>query len=136
MLSIESASFQMSLLNSFPDELNLLMIRETLENLDSYGESIDGLYEAWLSGDYDRILALMSEEDDSADYTEEQLQMLADYNKAMMEDRNRGMAQAALSYLESGDTVFLAVGTAHMLDELGLVQLLTDAGCTVERVDY
>ena len=136
VLSIESASFQMSLLNSFPDELNLLMIRDTLENLDSYGESIDGLYEAWLSGDYDRILALMSEEDDSADYTEEQLQMLADYNKAMLEDRNRGMAQAALSYLESGDTVFLAVGTAHMLDELGLVQLLTDAGCTVERVDY
>ena len=62
--------------------------------------------------------------------------MLADYNKAMLDDRNQGMAQAALSYLQSGDTVFLAVGTAHMLDEMGLVQLLTDAGCTVERVDY
>ena len=136
VLSIESASFQMGLLNSFPDELNLLMIRETLENLDSYGESIDELFEAWLSGDYDRVLALVSEEDDSADYTEEELQMMEAYNKAMLEDRNRGMAQAALSYLESGDTVFLAVGTAHMVDDLGLVQLLTDAGCTVERVDY
>ena len=136
VLSIESASFQMSLLNSFPDELNLLMIRETLENLDGYGESLAELYDAWLSGDYDRVLALMSEEDGSADYTEEQLQMLADYDKAMLEDRNRGMAQAALSYLESGETVFLAVGTAHMLDETGIVQLLTDAGCIVERVDY
>lgn len=136
VLSIESASFQMSLLNSFPDELNLLMIRETLENLDSYGESLAELYDAWLSGDYDRVLALMSEEDDSAEYTQEQRQMLADYNKAMLDDRNQGMAQAALSYLQSGDTVFLAVGTAHMLDEMGLVQLLTDAGCTVERVDY
>ncbi len=136
VLSIESASFQMGLLNSFPDELNLLMIRETLENLDSYGESIEELYEAWLSGDHDRVLALITEEDEDADYTEEQLQMLADYNKAMLEDRNRGMAQAALSYLQSGDTVFLAVGTAHMMDDTGIVQLLIDAGCTVERVDY
>ncbi len=137
---VESASFQMGLLNSFPDELNLLLLEETLKNLEEYGESVDELYTAWLGGDYDAVLALaLGEEDeaeDDGDYTEEQLALVEDYNRAMIDDRNRGMLQTALGYLESGDTVFLAVGAGHMVGEQGLAQLLRDAGCTVELVTY
>ena len=134
-MSIESPSFQYGLLNSFPDELNLLSIEATLDGLDDYADSLNELYDAWLSGEYDRVMAVLDSEDEG-DYTPEQQAMLDDYNKAMLDDRNLGMAEAALGYLASGDTVFLAVGTAHMMDTMGLVQLLTDAGCTVERVDY
>jgi uncharacterized protein YbaP (TraB family) len=137
VLDVESSSFQMGLLNSFPEELNLLRIQATLDNLDSYGEETGKLYEAWLTGDYDAILALvLGEEEADEDYTEEQLAMIEDYNRAMIDDRNRGMAQVALDWLAEGKTVFFAVGTGHMVGEAGLVQLLTDAGCTVERVDY
>ena len=134
--SVESASFQMGLLNSFPEELNLLMIRETLDNLDEYGESIDELYSAWLSGDYDAILALNQSEEGTEDYTEEELALVADYNRAMLDDRNIGMAETAKEYLAAGDTVFFAVGAGHLVGDMGLVQLLRDAGFTVERVDY
>ena len=137
VLDVESSAFQMGLLNSFPDELNLLHIQAVLDNLDSYGEETDKLYEAWLDGDYDAILALvLGEEETDEDYTEEQLAMIEDYNRAMIDDRNRGMAQVALDWLAEGKTVFFAVGTGHMVGEAGLAQLLTDAGCTVERVDY
>ena len=61
---------------------------------------------------------------------------MEDYNKALVDDRNRGMAEVALGWLAEGKTVFFAVGTGHMVGDTGLVQLLTDAGCTVERVDY
>ena len=134
--SVESAAFQMGLLNSFPDELDLLMIRETLDNLDEYGESIDELYSAWLSGDYDAILALNQSEEGTEDYTEEELALVADYNRAMLDDRNVGMAETAKEYLAAGDTVFFAVGAGHLVGDMGLVQLLRDAGFTVERVDY
>lgn len=136
VLDVESASFQMKLLNSFPEELNLLMIQSTLDNLESYGESIDALYAAWLKGDYDEFLALFLAEDDVEDLSEAERDMVADYNKAMVEDRNLGMAEVAAGYLRSGDTVFMAVGTGHLVGDTGLVQLLQDAGFTAERVKY
>ena len=113
--SVESAAFQMGLLNSFPDELDLLMIRETLDNA---------------------ILALNQSEEGTEDYTEEELALVADYNRAMLDDRNVGMAETAKEYLAAGDTVFFAVGAGHLVGDMGLVQLLRDAGFTVERVDY
>ena len=39
-------------------------------------------------------------------------------------------------YLESGDTVFFAVGLAHLIAEDGLVFTLRDAGYTVELVTF
>ena len=136
VLDVESASFQMKLLNSFPDELYLLQIQAVLDYLDEYGESVDELYKAWLDGDYDAILALNESEEGTEDYTEEQLALVEGYNKALLDDRNVGMAEVALGYMAEGKTVFFAVGTGHMVGDKGLVQLLTDAGCTVERVDY
>ncbi len=137
VLDVESAAFQMGILNSFPDELNLLLIENTLDNLESYGESVDTLYSAWLTGDYDGLLAcLFSDEEGSEDLSEEQLALIEDYNRAMIDDRNLGMAETALGYLRSGDTVFFAVGAGHMVGDKGLVQLLRDAGCTVERIEY
>ena len=42
----------------------------------------------------------------------------------------------AMEYLASGDTVFFAVGAAHMANDAGLVKLLADAGFTVEQISY
>jgi hypothetical protein len=47
------------------------------------------------------------------------------------------MLKVAISYLESGETVFYAVGLAHLLDDVnGLVDTLREAGYTVELVQY
>lgn len=134
---VESADFQMELLASFSDELNLLMIESTLDNLDSYGESIDELYAAWLSGDYDRITAVLNEESGEADeLTEEETALLEDYYDKMLTQRNLGMRDKAVQWLEAGDKVFFAVGAAHLVDEGGLVELLRAAGYTVEQISY
>ncbi len=134
---VESAEFQYGLLAGFPDELNLLMIRETLDHLDSCSESTHRLYEAWLTGDYDRILALVEEDDDSGDgaYTDEELALIADYNYQMLDARNLGMRDKAVEWLEAGDRVFFAVGAAHLVGDAGLVALLREAGYTVEQIE-
>lgn len=134
---VESADYQYGLLAGFSDEVNLLMIESTLDSLDTYSESIDELYTAWLSGDYDRIVAVLNEESGEDDeLTEEQTALLEDYYDKMLTQRNLGMRDKAVQWLEAGDKVFFAVGAAHLVDEGGLIELLREAGYTVEQVSY
>ena len=68
---------------------------------------------------------------------EEQKELIDEYNTAMSYDRNDGMLEVAIEYLESGDVVFYAVGLAHLLNDYnGLVDTLREAGYTVELVPY
>ena len=138
VLDVESAEFQYGLLTSFPDELNLLLIKETLDNLDTYGETMNDLFEVWTRGDYDEILAFLEQEDEdeTEGYTEEEFALIEDYNDKMLTQRNLGMRDRALGWMEEGRTVFFAVGAAHLVGEDGLVELLREAGCTVEQVDW
>ena len=135
---VESAAFQYELLAGFSDELNLLMIESTLENLDEYRAGIDELYNGWLEGDCDKLTALLSGEMDleGEDMSEEEQALLADYYDKLLTRRNLGMRDKALEWLEAGDKVFFAVGAAHLVDEGGLVELLRAAGYTVEQISY
>ena len=135
VLEVESSDFQMALLNSFDDELYLLQIEEALDRLDTYADDLSEVYELWLSGDKEGFWALLAE-DGTGEYPEDQLALIEDYNRRMLDDRNLSMRDRALEYLKSGDTVFFAVGSAHMAGETGLVRLLTDAGCAVEALAY
>ena len=65
---------------------------------------------------------------------DEEKKLYEDYQNAMLIDRNTGMAAKAEEYLQSGKSVFLAVGAGHMVSDKGLVQLMKDKGYTVERV--
>lgn len=135
---MESAEFQYNLLAGFPEETNLLLIESALDNLDTYGSSTMELYEAWLGGNYDEILALVSEEDEDAeaDYSPEQLALLESYNDELLDKRNLGMRDRAVEWMTAGDKVFFAVGAGHLVGDTGLVTLLREAGFRVEQIDY
>jgi uncharacterized protein YbaP (TraB family) len=135
---VESPELQYALLASFSDELNLLMIENTLDNLEDYGAQTDRLYSVWLEGNYDNVVAFLNgeTEDEEAELTEAQKVLVEDYNDKMLTQRNLGMRDKALEWLTAGDKVFFAVGAAHLVDEGGLVELLRAAGYTVEQVEY
>ena len=65
---------------------------------------------------------------------EETRTIVDEYNKKLIDERNVGMAKAAEEYIESGDTVFFAVGSGHMLGDAGIVNLLKNDGYKVERI--
>ena len=133
VLDIESGSFQMALLSSFPDELNILMIESILDySYEEYADGLTELYETWLSGDAAKIEELSKETDE--DLTEEERELFDDYNFKMLDERNIGMADKAKEYLKSGDTVFFAVGAGHMVGDAGIVSLLEKDGYTVKRI--
>lgn len=164
ILEVESVLFQIKMSSDYSDNLQEVqlfsgMYTDPLE----YAEYLMEMYEKWCAGDEQALIEMINEEEswqfteedfDLTELTGEELeraeavlkdldninaqlaQLQQEYNKAMSSDRNKGMIEVAKSYLESDQTVFFAVGLAHVLAEDGLVNGLREAGYTVELVTY
>lgn len=132
---VESNLFQLKLLTGWSDALAENLLGATIsQSLDVYAAETIKLYELWCAGDEAALIDYLKP--DLSELTEEDRPLWEEYNKGMSTDRNRHMAQVAIDYLESGETVFYAVGLAHVVAEDGLVNALRDAGYTVELVTY
>lgn len=132
---VESGMFQIEMLAGFSPELQVMLLEEAIGyTVAEYCAEVQTLYELWCAGDESALREKLAEE--SAEFTEEERVLYEEYVDAMIIQRNEGMLDVASSYLESGDTVFYAVGLAHLLQENGLVDTLRDAGYTVEQVTY
>ena len=70
-----------------------------------------------------------------AEMTADERAVYEEYYGTLTAQRNVAMAETAASYLESGKTVFFAVGVAHLVGADGLVEALRQAGYTVTRID-
>lgn len=161
---VESALFQMEMLTGYSDEMQELMLYSAVHSgIQDYCQSTQELYELWCAGDEAALIEKLSKEEDwiikeeDIDLTDlegeelERAQAVLDdldninaqlaklqeeYNTSMDNDRNAGMLEVAVEYLESGDVVFYAVGLAHLLADDGLVNTLREAGYTVELVSF
>ena len=132
---VESNLFQLKMLTGWSDALAENLLGGTLSTeLHLYAADLMELYTMWCEGDEDALKEYMKE--DTSELTAEEKLLWEEYNKAMATDRNKHMAEVAIQYLQSGDTVFFAVGLAHVIAEDGLVNALRDAGYTVELVTY
>ena len=135
ILEVESGLFQMEMFGSYSDELQAFLLEDLLamDPTQYYADTAE-LYALWCAGDEATLREAV--QDDISDLTEEELALYEEYNKAMLIDRNAAMLDVAIEYLESGETVFYAVGLAHLLAGNGLVDTLQDAGYTVELVPF
>ena len=145
ILDVESGLFQAQMQGNFSTELQLAMLEDILEeNFGEYREELTELYDAWCAGDEKVLRELVNEQEDTSKMTAEELAeynaqepLRKEYEKAMETDRNEGMLDVAIDYLEGDQVVFFAVGLAHLLDDTnGLVDALRTAGYTVELVKY
>ncbi len=146
LLEVESVQFQMEMSGNFSDLIQQLQLEEALkEGRYAYNASVQRLYERWCRGDEAELREYLAHEidEDLSDLTPEELEKYQkeleayqDYNRQMLLDRNAGMLQVVKGYLDSGKTVFVAVGLAHLLGEQGLVDALRAEGYTVELVQY
>lgn len=135
ILEVESNLFQLQMFAGWSEELSLLLLTEALSaDFVEYMTELNEMYELWCSGDEAALTEYLT--DDLSDLTDEELKLYEEYNTAMSTNRDKNMVSTAISYLESGDTVFFAVGLAHVLSDSGLVNGLRDAGYTVELVTF
>lgn len=135
IISIESGLSQLKRMASFSDGLQQLLLDTTLKNgLVGYNCTINTIYELWCQGNAEQLYPLLFPDDETA--SDEVRSYWQEYTKALITDRNVAMLQSAVDCLKSGETVFYAVGIAHLLGENGLVAQLEAAGYTVQQVSY
>lgn len=124
VIELESYQSQLGMFNDFSKETQEETLKATIENFDVLDNSVKQMAEMWKTGNDEQLLELTN----SFSTNEE-------YNKAMLVDRNIGMADKIDGYLKSGkgEEYFIVVGAAHYLGDHGIVKLLEDKGYIVER---
>ncbi|WP_337034866.1 TraB/GumN family protein [Paenibacillus illinoisensis] len=124
IIELESYESQLGMFNDFSKELQEETLKATLDNFDVLDDSVNQMAEMWKTGNDEQLLELTNNFSDNEEY-----------NKAMLIDRNIGMADKIDGYLKSDkkEEYFIVVGAAHYLGEHGIVKLLEDKGYTVER---
>lgn len=133
--SIESAASQYLMMGSFSPELQRVLLEESvncMENMDLEKEALTNMMELWASGDEEAFVDYLYDEVDEED---PDYNLIIEYNKAMIEDRNVLMADYAEAALTSGKRVFICVGAAHVVGPGAMAELLAQRGYTVERVE-
>ena len=135
ILEVESSLQQYEMFADFSRELQLLLLEFNLEyTVAEYAAELQEMYDLWCAGEEAALRKMLAEDND--DMTAEELALYQEYVDEVIIQRNEKMLEVAIDYLESGETVFYAVGLAHLLQENGLVDTLRAAGYTVEQLTY
>lgn len=124
IVELESYESQLSMFDQFSKELQEKNLKAALDNFDVLDDGVDQMADMWKKGDEKALLELTNS-----------MAGDAEYNKAMLIDRNIGMADKIDGYLKSDKKAeyFIVVGAAHYLGEHGVIKLLEDKGYTVVR---
>ena len=62
--------------------------------------------------------------------------LMNDYDKALIDDRNITMTSEAVEYFDDNKDVFFVVGLAHIVGENGIANNLKQLGYNVEILNY
>lgn len=131
---IESMESQLEMLIDFSPALQEELLKGSVESYrdeEKLKQQFAKLMEAWEKGDEEQLIAMLNEEEE---VSPEEQQLMDEYNKIMLDDRNALMADYAEAALKDGEKLFLCVGSAHVYGEGGIVDLLCERGYTVKRV--
>lgn len=134
ILDVESAELQYNMLANFSEELQIFLLRQSIESAkdpETAKETLAAMMDIWASGDEEAFREYLTEEEELAD---DEVALYEEYYTAMATDRNGSMAEFVAEALESGEEVFVCVGAAHVIGPEGLLELLPMWGYTVERV--
>ncbi len=127
VIGLEKTEEQISALDAIPYKYQAKLLFETVEDRSKgiMDNSMDELFEAYVSGDLELLLTLTSEENNDDE------KMKALFDELLINNRNKIMVERALPLIRR-DKAFIAVGAAHLGGELGVIQLLRNQGYTVE----
>lgn len=124
-------------LSEFSDEYGEEVIADIVsesaeESKRSTQESLKKYLEYFSKKDSRGIMEYLESDEGSYDgLTAREREMVEEYNRVMLDDRNDIMADRAEEFMESGETYFYIVGIAHLAGETGLIQQLRDRGYEV-----
>jgi uncharacterized protein YbaP (TraB family) len=119
MAFIESVEQQVAVFRDLPEDTQLAALRQTLEQLPQLGTHLREAIDAWKRGDAAALDA----------------QLLAPMRKEfpklyerLFVSRNKRMAEAVAGYLEGNGTVFVVVGSGHLVGPNSVLTFLKQRG--------
>ncbi len=134
ILEIETAESQYDLLLSNPIELDKMLLEGYVESYDESISEMQDLYSAWKTGDADELeQKLMTTS--SEDLLPEEIEMIENYNNALINDRNYVMANALEKYFSEEKNVFCVVGVGHVVGNQGIISLMEQRGYNIEKLN-
>jgi len=125
ILELESMELQLAVMDSLPQELQILLLEDVVDNPVTE-EEMDRLFEIWLAGDVAGMERMVF--GDVEEYPQYQF-----INEKLIDERNYLMVEKIKSYLEDDEIYFIIVGAGHLIGENGIVNLLIKAGYQVEQ---
>lgn len=132
IIALETVEEQLSILAGTSPEFQIELLEESLMDLTEYEQQMHALFDAYLGGDKDELLALLLGEEDDTELSEEEQA----YMEALNDQRNYQMAEDIMAFLkeDTDTTYFVIVGSLHLIMEPHIVSILEEEGYEVERV--
>jgi len=136
IIEVESVLSQINVGLTFSRELKELLLRSVLfatpEELEESRLMMESMYTAWLNGDVELLRQMIEQE--NAMIIEEDPILFKEYNDAMMVNRDIAMVATIREMLQGNQTIFFAVGAAHMVADGAIIDQLEELGYTVTRI--
>jgi uncharacterized protein YbaP (TraB family) len=120
---LETVDFQMALFANMPDDEQVKMLEQTLEEMDEFTALFAEMNKQWSAGDGEGMAKLMNEMD---------AQSPAMY-KAFLTDRNANWAEWIDKRLDKPGVVFMGVGAGHLGGKDSVQNLLAKRGISSAR---
>lgn len=125
-IGLESAAEQLAVFQQMPLSDQLELLDEMIKNAADLPLQLEQLTVAYLSGDPDRLAAVVREQQAHTSAA-----IAAWFDEVLLSRRNERMQRRILPLLAQGP-VLIAVGAMHLLGEDGLVQSLRGQGYEVD----
>jgi uncharacterized protein YbaP (TraB family) len=119
---IETFEEQLAVLNIMSIQEQADMLVEQVKNIEEEKKLMEYMLQSYLSESLDSLEILVQEDT-----------LSAEFNEAMLDARNKVMAQRMTTQMKKQST-FFAVGAAHLPGSTGLIVLLRKQGYTVRPV--
>lgn len=123
---LEGFDWQLRLMDGLPEDLQLVQLRATLDELSRLPQLIGPALDAWSRGDVERLAAVL---DDPAD-SDPRLRRI------LLSERNITWARWIRERLARPGTVFIAVGAGHLAGRDSVQEVLSRDGLQAERVPH
>lgn len=120
----ETVEQQIRFLSDLPMDIQVQLLNETVAEADSSMDTLDALVAAWREGDLDQLDELANGSMREA---------FPDLYDAVILRRNQNWAEELTVLMETPGTFFVAVGSAHLPGDEGLLNLLRGEGYAVAR---
>ena len=131
IISLESLSGQMRMMDGLSQSLQQSMLRMTLDDIASgkVAPMAKHLVSAWREGDAKSVHDLLASESKRLPAA-----LAAEFQDKFLTGRNRVMLAGAKKALTEVDTLFVAVGAMHLIGPGSLTELFEQAGYSLTRV--